>query len=69
MNATAMFMEPATRMETRELQPLPDASEAAWDRWMIEVCGAGFPAWQAACRYSAPTPSAEQQLRAFLLDE
>jgi hypothetical protein len=69
MNATALFLEPATRMETRELQPLPDASEAAWDRWMIEVGGADYLAWQATCRHSAPKPSIEQQLRAYLSDE
>jgi hypothetical protein len=65
MNTTALFLEPATRMETRELQPLPDASEAGWDRWMIGVCGADYLAWQAACRRPTPKPSVDEQVRVF----
>jgi hypothetical protein len=68
MNATALFLEPEGRCKTRELQPLPDASEAGWDRWMMEVGGADFLAWQAACRQSAPKPSVECQLRACVVD-
>jgi len=69
MNATALFLEPATKMDVRELQPLPDASEAAWDRWMVEVTGPGFLSWRAASPPPALAPRPEQQLRACVLDE
>jgi hypothetical protein len=69
MNAIALFLEPPGKFETRELQPLPDASEAAWDRWMLEISGPDFFSWRAACPPSAPKPSAEGQLRACMADE
>jgi hypothetical protein len=69
MNATALFLEPAGRLETRELQPLPEAGEAAWDRWMVEVGGAGFLSWRVARRQPTPTPSLDGQLHVCLADE
>jgi hypothetical protein len=68
MNATAMFLEPANSLETRPLQPLPDASEAAWDRWTLEVGGADFLAWRAAGQRPAP-PSFEKRLPVLLSDD
>ena len=69
MNTTASFMEAATSFEASQVQRLPDASEAAWDRWVFEVCGTGFISFRAASQKSAPPPSPEQQLRACLADE
>jgi hypothetical protein len=40
MNTTALFTDSMTGLEPPQLQPLPDASEAGWDRWMVEVSGA-----------------------------
>lgn len=40
MNATAMFTDSMTGFEPPQLQPLPDASESGWDRWIVEVAGA-----------------------------
>jgi hypothetical protein len=57
VSATALFLEPASTFETRELQPLPDGSEAAWDRWTIELAGAGFLSWRAASQQSARAPA------------
>jgi hypothetical protein len=56
MNTTAVFLEPVNRMDTRQLQPMPDSSEAAWDRWMLDVGGADFLSWRARCQPSAPAP-------------
>jgi hypothetical protein len=42
MNASALFLERPGGLEPRELQPLPDASEGAWDRWLLDVCGPEF---------------------------
>jgi hypothetical protein len=69
MNATAVFLEPANNLEAPQLQPLPNASEAAWDRWMLEVSGADFLSWRAALRQSAPASAIERPLRAVLSDD
>jgi hypothetical protein len=53
-NASALFLEAAGSLEMRELQPLPDASEAGWDRWMLEVSGADFLRWRATLPQPAP---------------
>jgi hypothetical protein len=40
MNTTAIFMDSTTGFEAPQLQPLPDASEAGWDRWIVAITGA-----------------------------
>jgi hypothetical protein len=39
-HVTAIFLESRAGFESPQLHPLPDASEAGWDRWIVEVVGA-----------------------------
>jgi hypothetical protein len=68
MNATAIFLGPTASSEASQVQPLPDASEAAWDRWVFKVCGTGFVSWRTS-GLETGVPSSERQLRGCVADD
>jgi len=68
MKATATFLERTDHLEPRQLQPLPDASEEAWDRWLVEVGGAGFPSRRITDRKAA-LASFKRRLMAWFWDD
>lgn len=65
MRKTAVFLE-STHLDGPQLQPLPDASDVGWDRWMLEVTGAVAPSWRNTTQL---TPDAESQVRASISDD